>query len=161
MQIGSNIVFCFFCTIHHLNFMISITYKVTFFPTRKTLHPCSRSFFCHCVGVASFPPRSHQAEGLSLPHTSCVNPSVPTPSRIWSADVSAPACSSTALLYAPAAKVEPVQREPASMAAKRFYRQGLLLLLFNFISTAALEKRFSDFKRCADQECSSKFAVLL
>uniref|UniRef100_G3P6S3 Transport and Golgi organization protein 1 homolog n=2 Tax=Gasterosteus aculeatus TaxID=69293 RepID=G3P6S3_GASAC len=40
------------------------------------------------------------------------------------------------------------------MAAKRFYRQGLLLLLFNFISTAALEKRFSDFKRCADQECS-------
>ncbi|XP_037304954.2 transport and Golgi organization protein 1 homolog isoform X2 [Pungitius pungitius] len=40
------------------------------------------------------------------------------------------------------------------MAAKHFYRQGLLLLLFNFISTAALEKRFSDFKRCADQECS-------
>ncbi|XP_032398987.1 transport and Golgi organization protein 1 homolog isoform X2 [Etheostoma spectabile] len=40
------------------------------------------------------------------------------------------------------------------MAAKYFYRQGLLLLLFNFISTAALEKRFSDFKRCADEECS-------
>ncbi|XP_034756776.1 transport and Golgi organization protein 1 homolog isoform X2 [Etheostoma cragini] len=40
------------------------------------------------------------------------------------------------------------------MAAKHFYRQGLLLLLFNFISTAALEKRFSDFKRCADEECS-------
>ncbi|XP_071323811.1 transport and Golgi organization protein 1 homolog isoform X1 [Trachinotus anak] len=40
------------------------------------------------------------------------------------------------------------------MAAKHFYRQGFLLLLFNFISTAALEKRFSDFKRCADQECS-------
>uniref|UniRef100_A0A3B3UTY3 SH3 domain-containing protein n=1 Tax=Poecilia latipinna TaxID=48699 RepID=A0A3B3UTY3_9TELE len=46
------------------------------------------------------------------------------------------------------------------MAAKHFYRQGFLLLLFNFISTAALEKRFSDFKRCADKECSSKFAVL-
>lgn len=43
------------------------------------------------------------------------------------------------------------------MAAKHFYRQGFLLLLFNFISTAALEKRFSDFKRCADEECSSKF----
>ncbi|XP_047429204.1 transport and Golgi organization protein 1 homolog isoform X2 [Mugil cephalus] len=40
------------------------------------------------------------------------------------------------------------------MAAKHFYRQGLLLLLFNFICTAALEKRFSDFKRCADEECS-------
>ncbi|XP_068593484.1 transport and Golgi organization protein 1 homolog isoform X2 [Cebidichthys violaceus] len=40
------------------------------------------------------------------------------------------------------------------MAAKHFYRQGFLLLLFNFISTAALEKRFSDLKRCADQECS-------
>ncbi|TDH00556.1 hypothetical protein EPR50_G00189650 [Perca flavescens] len=40
------------------------------------------------------------------------------------------------------------------MAAKHFYRQGLLLLLFNFISTSALEKRFSDFKRCADEECS-------
>ncbi|XP_012724538.2 transport and Golgi organization protein 1 homolog isoform X2 [Fundulus heteroclitus] len=40
------------------------------------------------------------------------------------------------------------------MAAKHFYRQGFLLLLFNFISTAALEKRFSDFKRCADEECS-------
>nr|XP_046230060.1 transport and Golgi organization protein 1 homolog isoform X2 [Scatophagus argus] len=40
------------------------------------------------------------------------------------------------------------------MAAKYFYRQGFLLLLFNFISTAALEKRFSDFKRCADEECS-------
>ncbi|KAM4522664.1 transport and Golgi organization protein 1 homolog isoform 1-T1 [Odontesthes bonariensis] len=40
------------------------------------------------------------------------------------------------------------------MAAKHFYRQGFLLLLFNFISTAALEKRFSDFKRCADDECS-------
>ncbi|XP_037101429.1 transport and Golgi organization protein 1 homolog isoform X2 [Syngnathus acus] len=40
------------------------------------------------------------------------------------------------------------------MAAKHFYRKGFLLLLFNFISTAALEKRFSDFKRCADEECS-------
>ncbi|KAM6991732.1 transport and Golgi organization protein 1 homolog [Tautogolabrus adspersus] len=40
------------------------------------------------------------------------------------------------------------------MAAKHFYRQGFLLLLFNFISTAALEKRFSDLKRCADEECS-------
>ncbi|XP_070781825.1 transport and Golgi organization protein 1 homolog [Enoplosus armatus] len=40
------------------------------------------------------------------------------------------------------------------MAAKHFYRQGFLLLLFNFISTATLEKRFSDFKRCADEECS-------
>ncbi|XP_061667776.1 transport and Golgi organization protein 1 homolog isoform X2 [Syngnathoides biaculeatus] len=40
------------------------------------------------------------------------------------------------------------------MAAKQFYRKGFLLLLFNFISTAALEKRFSDFKRCADEECS-------
>lgn len=48
-----------------------------------------------------------------------------------------------------------------SMAAKYFYRQGFLLLLFNFISTAALEKRFSDFKRCADEECSSKFCCLL
>lgn len=46
----------------------------------------------------------------------------------------------------------------ANMAAKYFYRQGFLLLLFNFVSTAALEKRFSDFKRCADEECSSKFA---
>uniref|UniRef100_A0A3B3XMJ4 Uncharacterized protein n=1 Tax=Poecilia mexicana TaxID=48701 RepID=A0A3B3XMJ4_9TELE len=43
----------------------------------------------------------------------------------------------------------------ANMAAKHFYRQGFLLLLFNFISTAALEKRFSDFKRCADKECST------
>ncbi|KAL3052329.1 hypothetical protein OYC64_004972 [Pagothenia borchgrevinki] len=40
------------------------------------------------------------------------------------------------------------------MAAKHFYRQGFLLLLFYFISTAALEKRFSDLKRCADEECS-------
>ncbi|XP_008274989.1 melanoma inhibitory activity protein 3 isoform X2 [Stegastes partitus] len=40
------------------------------------------------------------------------------------------------------------------MAAKHFYRQGFLLLLFNFISTAVFEKRFSDFKRCADEECS-------
>ncbi|XP_017267434.1 transport and Golgi organization protein 1 homolog isoform X2 [Kryptolebias marmoratus] len=40
------------------------------------------------------------------------------------------------------------------MAAKRFYRQGFLLLLFNFLSTAASERRFSDFKRCADEECS-------
>lgn len=47
--------------------------------------------------------------------------------------------------------------ETASMAAKHFYRQGFLLLLFNFISTAALEKRFSDLKRCADEECSSKY----
>lgn len=47
------------------------------------------------------------------------------------------------------------------MAAKYFYLQGFLLLLFNFISTAALEKRFSDFKRCADEECSSKFDSLL
>ncbi|CAN9507811.1 unnamed protein product [Ophioblennius macclurei] len=43
---------------------------------------------------------------------------------------------------------------PASMAAKHCYRKGFLLLLFNFISTAALDKRFSDFKRCADEECS-------
>lgn len=49
----------------------------------------------------------------------------------------------------------------ANMAAKYFYLQGFLLLLFNFISTAALEKRFSDFKRCADEECSSKFCSLL
>ncbi|XP_054617733.1 transport and Golgi organization protein 1 homolog [Dunckerocampus dactyliophorus] len=40
------------------------------------------------------------------------------------------------------------------MAAKHFYRNGFLLLLFEFISTAALEKRFSDLKRCADEECS-------
>ncbi|KAM3861036.1 transport and Golgi organization protein 1 homolog [Diretmus argenteus] len=40
------------------------------------------------------------------------------------------------------------------MAAKVFYRKGFLLLLFNFISTAALDKRFSDFKRCTDEECS-------
>ncbi|XP_056149992.1 transport and Golgi organization protein 1 homolog isoform X2 [Lampris incognitus] len=40
------------------------------------------------------------------------------------------------------------------MAAKAFYRKGFLLLLFNFISTAALDKRFSDLKRCADEECS-------
>ncbi|XP_071775151.1 transport and Golgi organization protein 1 homolog isoform X1 [Centroberyx gerrardi] len=40
------------------------------------------------------------------------------------------------------------------MAAKVFYRKGFLLLLFNFISTTALDKRFSDFKRCADEECS-------
>ncbi|XP_029965861.1 transport and Golgi organization protein 1 homolog isoform X2 [Salarias fasciatus] len=40
------------------------------------------------------------------------------------------------------------------MAAKHCCRRGFLLLLFNFISTAALEKRFSDFKRCADEECS-------
>lgn len=52
-------------------------------------------------------------------------------------------------------------KRTASMAAKYFYMQGFLLLLFNFISTAALEKRFSDFKRCADEECSSKFASLL
>lgn len=51
-------------------------------------------------------------------------------------------------------------KRTASMAAKYFYRQGFLLLLFNFISIAALEKRFSDFKRCADEECSSKFAGL-
>lgn len=49
----------------------------------------------------------------------------------------------------------------ANMAAKYFYLQGFLLLLFNFISTAALEKRFSDFKRCADEECSSKFAIFI
>ncbi|XP_039455150.1 transport and Golgi organization protein 1 homolog isoform X2 [Oreochromis aureus] len=40
------------------------------------------------------------------------------------------------------------------MAAKHVYRQGFLLLLFNFMSAAALERRFSDLKRCADQECS-------
>uniref|UniRef100_A0A668A1S9 Transport and Golgi organization protein 1 homolog n=2 Tax=Myripristis murdjan TaxID=586833 RepID=A0A668A1S9_9TELE len=40
------------------------------------------------------------------------------------------------------------------MAAKIFYRKGFLLLLFNFILTAAVDKRFSDFKRCADEECS-------
>ncbi|XP_068609549.1 transport and Golgi organization protein 1 homolog [Brachionichthys hirsutus] len=40
------------------------------------------------------------------------------------------------------------------MAAEHFYRQGFSLLLFIFISTAASEKRFSDFKRCADEECS-------
>uniref|UniRef100_A0A3Q3L0U6 SH3 domain-containing protein n=1 Tax=Mastacembelus armatus TaxID=205130 RepID=A0A3Q3L0U6_9TELE len=43
------------------------------------------------------------------------------------------------------------------MAAKHFYRPVFLLLLFSLISTAALDKRFSDFKRCADSECSSKF----
>lgn len=85
----------------------------------------------------------------------CENLSVPTPSRIWSADVSAPcgqcSCSSS--------RTKPVHKT-ANMAAKHFYRQGFLLLLFNFISTAALEKRFSDFKRCADEECSSKFPGL-
>ncbi|XP_024146339.1 transport and Golgi organization protein 1 homolog isoform X2 [Oryzias melastigma] len=41
------------------------------------------------------------------------------------------------------------------MAAKHFYRPGfLLLLLFNLMPTSALERRFSDFKRCADEECS-------
>ncbi|XP_030577041.1 transport and Golgi organization protein 1 homolog isoform X2 [Archocentrus centrarchus] len=40
------------------------------------------------------------------------------------------------------------------MAAKHLYRRGFLLLLFNFMSAAALERRFSDFKRCADNECS-------
>ncbi|XP_028252810.1 transport and Golgi organization protein 1 homolog isoform X1 [Parambassis ranga] len=40
------------------------------------------------------------------------------------------------------------------MAAKHIYRQGFLLLLCNFICTAVLERRFSDFKRCADEECS-------
>ncbi|XP_035764322.1 transport and Golgi organization protein 1 homolog isoform X2 [Neolamprologus brichardi] len=40
------------------------------------------------------------------------------------------------------------------MAAKHVYRQGFLLLLFNFMSAAALERRFSDIKRCADMECS-------
>uniref|UniRef100_A0A8C6V1J0 SH3 domain-containing protein n=1 Tax=Neogobius melanostomus TaxID=47308 RepID=A0A8C6V1J0_9GOBI len=40
------------------------------------------------------------------------------------------------------------------MAAKYIYHNGFLLLLFNFISTAALEKRFSDLKRCADEECT-------
>ncbi|KAM4600881.1 transport and Golgi organization protein 1 homolog isoform 2-T2 [Polymixia lowei] len=40
------------------------------------------------------------------------------------------------------------------MAAKVFYRKGFLLLLFNFISTAALDKKFSDLKRCTDEECS-------
>lgn len=88
--------------------------------------------------------------------TSCENLSVLTPSRIWSADVSAP----SALLHTLELKSKPVHRS-ASMAAKYFYWQGFLLLLFNFISTAALEKRFSDFKRCADEECSSKFAGLL
>ncbi|XP_037541829.1 transport and Golgi organization protein 1 homolog [Nematolebias whitei] len=40
------------------------------------------------------------------------------------------------------------------MAAKHFYRPGILLLLFNLVSSTALERRFSDFKRCADEECS-------
>uniref|UniRef100_A0A8C8M375 Transport and Golgi organization protein 1 homolog n=1 Tax=Oncorhynchus tshawytscha TaxID=74940 RepID=A0A8C8M375_ONCTS len=30
----------------------------------------------------------------------------------------------------------------------------LLLFIINFISNAAIERRFSDFKRCADEECS-------
>ncbi|XP_042359869.1 transport and Golgi organization protein 1 homolog, partial [Plectropomus leopardus] len=46
------------------------------------------------------------------------------------------------------------QQKLPAWQQKHFYRQGFLLLLFNFISTAALEKRFSDFKRCADEECS-------
>lgn len=33
----------------------------------------------------------------------------------------------------------------------------LLLFIINFISNAATERRFSDFKRCADEECSSKY----
>lgn len=76
----------------------------------------------------------------------------PIPERRRSADVSPP----SALILQHSA----VNRS-ANMAAKYFYLQGFLLLLFNFISTAALEKRFSDFKRCADEECSSKFASLL
>uniref|UniRef100_A0A674NBD7 Transport and Golgi organization protein 1 homolog n=2 Tax=Takifugu rubripes TaxID=31033 RepID=A0A674NBD7_TAKRU len=67
------------------------------------------------------------------------------PERRRSADVSPP----SALILQQSA----VNRS-ANMAAKYFYLQGFLLLLFNFISTAALEKRFSDFKRCADEECS-------
>lgn len=76
----------------------------------------------------------------------------PIPEGRRSADVSPP----SALILQQSA----VNRS-ANMAAKYFYLQGFLLLLFNFISTAALEKRFSDFKRCADEECSSKFASLL
>lgn len=61
--------------------------------------------------------------------------------------------------HAPAAAAESIQStETASMAAKHVYRQGFLLLLFNFMSAAALERRFSDIKRCADKECSSKSA---
>ncbi|XP_067338781.1 transport and Golgi organization protein 1 homolog isoform X2 [Channa argus] len=40
------------------------------------------------------------------------------------------------------------------MAAKHFYPHGFVLLLFYFIAIAALDKRFSDFKRCTDPECS-------
>uniref|UniRef100_A0A1A8LKF2 Transport and Golgi organization protein 1 homolog n=1 Tax=Nothobranchius pienaari TaxID=704102 RepID=A0A1A8LKF2_9TELE len=40
------------------------------------------------------------------------------------------------------------------MAAKHFYLQGCLLILCYFISATALERKFSDFKRCADMECS-------
>ncbi|MEQ2157290.1 hypothetical protein GOODEAATRI_000341 [Goodea atripinnis] len=61
----------------------------------------------------------------------------------------------------PAKESRSQANKTANMAAKHFFPQGFLLLLFNFISTAALEKRFSDFKRCADEECSSKFVVLL
>lgn len=95
---------------------------------------------------------------IVFPHTD--TKSQPNPNRVLdvklhptagSADVSAsPAqcsCSGTA---------KPL-RQTASMAAKIFYRKGFLLLLFNFILTAAVDKRFSDFKRCADEECSSKF----
>lgn len=56
--------------------------------------------------------------------------------------------------------VKPVNKT-ASMAAKHIYRQGFLLLLCNFICIAALERRFSDIKRCADEECSSKWLLLL
>uniref|UniRef100_A0A3Q3KIR0 Transport and Golgi organization protein 1 homolog n=1 Tax=Monopterus albus TaxID=43700 RepID=A0A3Q3KIR0_MONAL len=41
----------------------------------------------------------------------------------------------------------------ASMEGKH-YRQCFLLLLFNFTSIAAVDKRFSDFKSCADTDCS-------
>ncbi|XP_061563516.1 transport and Golgi organization protein 1 homolog [Cololabis saira] len=41
------------------------------------------------------------------------------------------------------------------MAAKHLYQQGLVLLLLHVVAaTTAWERRFSDFKRCADQECS-------
>ncbi|XP_034017875.1 transport and Golgi organization protein 1 homolog [Thalassophryne amazonica] len=42
------------------------------------------------------------------------------------------------------------------MAAKHFSRRRCFFLLcFHVLAVAALEKRFSDFKRCADEECSN------
>ncbi|KAM9354724.1 transport and Golgi organization protein 1 homolog isoform 2-T2 [Pholidichthys leucotaenia] len=40
------------------------------------------------------------------------------------------------------------------MAAKHFNRRSFILLLLYFLAVPALERRFSDFKRCADEECS-------